>query len=138
MKNFYKHLILCGLFIFSITTINSQMASTDKRAKPDNPISEEYTGDWEFSAPDAPEGSTEGNVIIKTDGVIMTFDDLMAFPSSWVKVSNDSIIYQMDFDLATVLFSLKVIDKDNMSGKAVWKEGETVVVLRKKVPGVRI
>jgi hypothetical protein len=138
MKYFYKRLILCGLLVFSITSINGQMATPDKPAKPDIPIAEIYTGDWEFSAPDAPEGSTEGNVTIKTDGVIMTFDDLMAFPSSWVKVRNDSIIYQMDFDLATVLFSLKVVDKDNMTGKAVWKEGETAVVLRKKAVGVKI
>jgi hypothetical protein len=138
MKNFYNQLILCGLFIFSITRMNGQMGNTETSPVPDSSISEIFTGNWEFSAPDAPEGSTEGNITIGTDGVIMTFDDLVAFPSSWVKVSSDSIIYQMDFDLATVLFSLKVIDKDNMSGKAVWKEGETPVLLRKKVVGIKI
>jgi hypothetical protein len=138
MKNLYKHLILCGLFIFSITIINGQMGNPVNSPEPDSSISELYTGDWEFSAPDAPEGSTEGNITIKSDGVIMTFDDLVAFPSSWVRVRNDSLIYQMDFDLATVRFSLKVIDKDNMTGKAVWKEGQTAVILRKKVAGIKI
>jgi hypothetical protein len=138
MKNFYKQLIVCGLFIFSITGIHGQMANPEKSARPANEISEILTGDWEFSAPDAPEGSTEGDITINPDGVIMMFDDLVAFPSSWVKVSNDSIIYQVEFDLATVLFSLKVIDKDNMSGRAVWKEGQTAVVLRKKVVGIKI
>jgi hypothetical protein len=74
---------------------------------------------------------------MKPDAIIMSFDDIEEYPSSWIQVRNDSIIYQVKFDQATVVFSLKIIDKENMSGKAVWEDGETDVILRKRIVGVR-
>jgi len=78
---------------------------------------------------------------LKQDSAIMTFDGYEKFPSSWVKVKNDSIIYEVDFGDTNVVFSLKVIDDNTMSGKAVWDEGETPILLTKTEPkaiGVRI
>jgi hypothetical protein len=104
-------------------------------------IQKTYTGDWKFEAPDSPEGSTFGIVTLKQDSAIMTFDGYEKFPSSWVKVKNDSIIYEVDFGDTEVVFSLKIIDDYTMSGKAVWDEGETPILLTKTEPkaiGVRI
>jgi hypothetical protein len=105
-------------------------------------IQKTYTGDWKFEAPDSPEGSTFGIVTLKKDSAIMTFDGYEKFSSSWVKVKKDSIIYEVDFGDTKVVFSLKVNDDDNtMSGKAVWDEGETPILLSKTEPkaiGVRI
>ena len=104
-------------------------------------IQKTYTGDWKFEAPDSPEGSTSGIVTLKQNSAIMTFDGYEIFPSSWVKVKNDSIIYEVAFGDTNVVFSLKVIDDNTMSGKAVWDEGETPILLTKtepKVIGVRI
>jgi hypothetical protein len=125
MKHKIKLIALAGLLLFSWPAVKSQ-------------IEENFTGKWKFEAPNAPEGSTQGNIEIKTNAVIMTFDDLTQFPSSWVKVRNDSIIYETAFDLAKVQFSLKVIDKNNMAGKAVWEGGETPVILKKEVEGVKL
>lgn len=125
MKKFTNMLILFGLLFSGISSYNFQ-------------IKDNYTGDWSFEAPDAPEGSTAGKIVIQANAVIMSFDEDQEYPSSWVRVRNDSIIYQTDFDQATVLFSLKVNDESNMTGKAVWSHGETAIVLKKLIKGVKL
>jgi hypothetical protein len=92
----------------------------------------ELAGEWQFDAPNAPEGSTFGNVIIKNDTVTMVFEGAQRFPSDWVKVKQDSVIYQTSFESDVVRFSLKVVDDQNMSGKAVWQDGETPITLKRK------
>jgi len=126
MKNRFTHLVLAVILLLSVSFI------------PGVQINDNYTGKWKFEAPDAPEGSTSGNILIKTNIVVMSFDDFEEFPSSWVRFRNDSIIYETSFDLATVLFSLRVVDKNNMKGKAVWKDGETEITLKKTIIGVRL
>ncbi|HEX2922061.1 MAG TPA: hypothetical protein VHO50_12935 [Bacteroidales bacterium] len=101
-------------------------------------IDKKYTGKWTFEAPDAPEGSTKGSIEIRPGSVIMTFDEAVAFTSNWAKMKKDSLIYETTFDMATVLFSLRIIDDDNIKGKAVWKEGETSVYLKKAVVTVML
>lgn len=131
MKNKMKQLVLTGVLLLCMSLyINAQMGSAGAG---DSRIGETYTGEWKFEAPDAPEGSTKGGIQIKPDAVIMTFDDAVEFPSTWVKFRNDSIIYQVDFDAATVVFSVKIIDKYNMTGKAVWEEGESTFILKKNL-----
>jgi hypothetical protein len=125
MKSRIKQLILTGAFLFSLTLLNAQIKDT-------------YTGDWKFEAPNAPEGSQKGSIVIKTDAVIMSFDEFMQFPSQWVKVVNDSILYEVAFDDTTVHFALKATDSNNMIGKAVWDDGETPIILTKKIVGVKL
>ncbi len=125
MKNRFKQLALTALLCSGTLFINFQ-------------IHENYTGEWRFEAPKAPEGSTKGNIRIKSDAVIMSFDRLLEYPSTWVKMRNDSLIYQTEFDEATVLFSLKIVDKENMTGNAVWKDGETPVTFKRMIKGVRL
>lgn len=131
MKNKIRQLVTYGVLLLCLPIyINAQMGSAGRE---DSKIVETYTGEWKFEAPAAPEGSTKGDIEIKADAVIMTFDDAVVFPSTWVKFRNDSIIYQVDFDATTVVFSLKIIDKNHMTGKAVWEEGESPFILRKNL-----
>ena len=129
MKKRMLYLVLTGFLVLVSFVTFAQMQKT-------------YTGDWKFEAPDSPEGSTFGIVTLKQNSAIMTFDGYEKFPSSWVKVKNDSIIYEVDFGDTIVVFSLKVNKDDNtMSGKAVWDKGETPILLTKTEPkalGVRI
>lgn len=135
MKNNIKQLVLAGLFILCFPFfINAQMGRANRES---SMIEETYTGKWKFEAPNAPEGSTKGDIEIKPDAVIMTFDEAIDFPSNWVKFRNDSIIYQTAFDAATVVFSLKIIDRNKMTGKAVWEDGETEFILTKNL-GVKL
>lgn len=137
MKNNIKQLVIAGLLVICFPFNSSSQMKSGASENSDAMIKENYMGDWKFEAPDAPPGSTSGNLVIKADAIIMSFDDIQEYPSSWIKVRNDSIIYQVKFDQATVVFLLKVIDKDNMSGKAVWDDGETAVILKKRIVGVR-
>jgi hypothetical protein len=135
MKNKIKQLVLSSLFIFCFPFfINAQMGSASRES---SMIEEVYTGKWKFEAPNAPEGSTKGDIEIKPDAIIMTFDEAIDFPSNWVRFRNDSIIYQTAFDAATVVFSLKIIDKNKMAGKAVWEDGETDFIVTKNL-GVKL
>jgi len=95
-------------------------------------ISNTLHGDWTFDAPDAPEGSTFGVASLKADTVTMIFEGAMRFPSDWVKASGDSIIYETSFEKDKVRFSLKIIDDQNLGGKAVWENGETPITFKRK------
>ncbi len=53
-------------------------------------------------------------------------------PSSWLKAKGDSIIYTSNVDGEIVLFSLKIKDKTNINGDAVWSTGQTEMILTKK------
>lgn len=91
------------------------------------------TGNWKFEAPTAPDGYTYGIMAIKKDSVITQFTDgNYKFPSNWVKLKSDSIIFESDINGTTVVFSLKINDNKKVSGNAVWNEGETLMILTKK------
>ena len=76
---------------------------------------------------------TFGIISFNKDSVFMTFPDSnYKFPSSWIKVKSDSIVYETNIDGASVLFSLKIIDRQNGTGNAVWIDGKTLMILTKK------
>jgi len=90
-------------------------------------------GNWTFEAPTAPEGFNYGVIEFKKDSVLMQFTDgQYKLSSNWVKVKNDSIKYESTVDGTSVLFSLKVVDKQKISGNAVWEGGETSMILTRK------
>ncbi|HEX2970461.1 MAG TPA: hypothetical protein VHO46_15295 [Bacteroidales bacterium] len=133
MKNKIRQLTVSGILLLSLPLfLNAQMGNANtSSARSEAKIEDSYTGNWKFEAPNAPEGSTEGDIVIKPEEVIMTFDNAVGFPSKWIKFRNDSIIYQTVFDGATVVFSVKIIDRNNMKGKAVWDDGETEFIMKK-------
>jgi hypothetical protein len=115
-----KSFLLCSILLLGSLSTNAQ-------------IKEPYIGNWRFEAPTAPDGYTYGIITFKKDSVFSAFTDKnYTFPSNWIKVKSDSIIYGSNIDGETVLFSLKVIDKLKVTGNAVWSGGETLMILTKK------
>jgi hypothetical protein len=95
-------------------------------------INKTYTGNWSFTAPSAPDEYMSGVIELKKDSAIITFTDMSyRFPSNWVKVKNDSLLFETTINNDAVLFSLK-LDKKNITGNAIWSEGETQMILTKK------
>lgn len=120
-----KRKIIQSFILVSILLSGS--LSTNAQIKP------AYIGNWSFETPAAPEGFTSGILTLNKDTVFMAFTDgTTRFPSNWIKVTNDSIIYESDIDGTIVLFSLKIQDKSKITGNAVWNEGETIMNLTKK------
>jgi hypothetical protein len=96
-------------------------------------IKETYLGNWKFEAPTAPDGFTYGTIILKKDSVLTAFTDGdYRFPSNWIIVRTDSVMYESDIDGTTVLFSMKIVDKLNIKGNAVWSGGETLMIVTRK------
>ncbi|NTU95388.1 MAG: hypothetical protein HGA52_04985 [Bacteroidales bacterium] len=90
-------------------------------------------GKWSFDAPGAPDGYTYGLIEISKDSVKTSFTTSnFKFPSIWVKAKNDSVTYKASIDGTDVIFSLKLENETSIKGNAVWYEGETLMILRKK------
>jgi hypothetical protein len=121
MKNKMLKLFLPGLIMLFVSIpSNAQTKET-------------YRGKWSFVAPSAPEGFTNGIIEIKKDSVYIAFTDgNYRFPSNWIKVKGDSLIYESSINSEAVLFSLKMTEKLKITGNAVWSGGETLMVLTKK------
>jgi hypothetical protein len=120
-----KNKILQLLLIISVSFIGS--LSTNAQVKV------AYLGNWSFIAPTAPDGYTFGIIEIKKDSVNTSFTELKyKVPSIWIKVENDSITYKAIVDDTDVLFSLKIENEANIKGNAVWSDGETQMILKKK------
>ena len=119
-RKIFQLILLVPIFLFASLTSNAQ-------------VKQAPAGSWSFESPDAPEGYTYGILDLKKDSAFMTFTNgTSRYPSSWIKVRNDSIIYQTDINGTIVLCSLKIIDKQKITGKAVWSDGETSMNLTKK------
>jgi hypothetical protein len=92
-----------------------------------------HTGKWSFDAPTAPDGYTFGMMDLKKDSVIMTFVNANdKYPSSWIKVKADSLIYSTVIDGEDVLFSLDITNNDTIKGNAVWSDGQTKMIIKRK------
>ena len=113
-------LLVMPLLLFGSLSAKAQIKTT-------------YFGSWSFSAPTAPEGYTYGTIEIKKDSITTFFTGLnYKVPSIWVKVKNDSITYKSLVDDAEVLFSLKIENQTSIKGDAVWADGQTQMILKKK------
>lgn len=121
-----KSKILQLLLIISVSLIGSLSTTAQVKAA--------YLGNWSFVAPTAPEGYTYGIIEIKKDSLNTSFTELKyKVPSIWVKVKNDSITFKAIVDDTDVLFSLKIENATNIKGNAVWDDGETEMILKKKM-----
>ena len=121
-----KSKILQLLLIISVSLIGSLSTTAQVKAA--------YLGNWSFVAPTAPEGYTYGIIEIKKDSLNTSFTELKyKVPSIWVKVKNDSITFKAIVDDTDVLFSLKIENTTNIKGNAVWDDGETQMILKKKM-----
>ncbi|HEX2970460.1 MAG TPA: hypothetical protein VHO46_15290 [Bacteroidales bacterium] len=120
MKTKLIHLFLTGFLFLSVSIISNSQVIGD------------LLGEWSFDAPQAPEGATFGQAIIKADTVIMRFEGGLQFPSDWVKSDKDSIVYETTFDEVKVKFALKIIDEQTLAGKAIHSDGDVPITFRRK------
>ena len=112
-------IVVSVLFIVSLSA-NGQI----KRA---------HVGNWNFNIPTEVSGFSNGIMDFKKDSIIITFTgDTFKYPSTWVKVKKDSVIFEINIQGEDVLCSLKIENRKNIKGNAVWSFGETIVILKKE------
>lgn len=96
-------------------------------------INKVYRGKWIFEAPAGNPGFTDGLIEFKKDSVFTIFTNMSyKFPSTWIKVKKDSIIFESNINGYDVLSSLKIENKISMRGICVWRSGQSKLILRKK------
>lgn len=88
----------------------------------------ELTGTWRCQAPSAPAGYTSSIMEITCDSVTVTFTgDDNPYAATILKFDSDSLIFIINGLDAKCVFRAE--DSKSMSGKAVWPEGESPLIL---------
>jgi hypothetical protein len=117
------------LFILIVLTIACINLSAQTSIVNHNPV-----GKWDFEAPTAPGGYTEGVVEVTsvTDKLAATISftgNDFKYPVDNVKFENDSLNIKLNIDGSDVNIKIKFNDSDKMSGVAVTNDGEIPLVL---------
>ena len=86
-------------------------------------------GKWKFSAPDAPYGYEAGTIEVKKaddkyTATIMFEDFDYKFEGEKVKFADDKLSLSLYLDGEDIYLVMKFTDKDKLSGKAIYSEGE--------------
>ena len=106
------------------------VAVLDNHSK-NNPV-----GTWKFEAPYAPEGYTTGKIIVgfaeqkHTASMSFTGSEYV-LPGEKVIASNDSVLFSIYLEGQDIKVMLKMVSDTNMTGKAVYSEGEVPLALSK-------
>jgi hypothetical protein len=88
-------------------------------------------GDWNAEAPEAPPGFNTSIMTVHEDSVFTTFaGETIIYSSTLIRFNADSLIFEING--LDVLCTLKVEDKNKMTGNAVWEGGETRLFLTKQ------
>ena len=104
---------------------------SEKEVKP-SPL-----GTWKFAAPSAPEAYNSGNIVVgftdQKHTTTMSFTGSeYKFPGENVKtVNDDSVSFSIYIEGEYVKVMLKVESDTNMTGKAVYSEGEHLLHFQK-------
>ena len=85
-------------------------------------------GKWKFSAPDAPYPYGTGSLVVKLDGedlrVTLAFQDVAyQFPGESVEFEEDVLAFNIYLDGEDIFLSMKFVDEDKLSGRAIYSEG---------------
>jgi hypothetical protein len=135
-----KMLILCELkitimkrIILTSFMMLSLLATTV--AQENNSQKKDPVGYWKFEAPYAPEGYTAGAIsVTSADNVLsatMSFSSMeFKFPAV-VKSVSDSLFLSVNLEGQFVQISLKLLDNENMTGKAVYTDGSVPLTLKR-------
>jgi len=109
----------------------SVMAVSGQNSSKNNPV-----GTWKFEAPYAPEGYTTGKIIVgfaeqkHTASMSFTGSEYV-LPGEKVIASNDSVLFSIYLEGQDIKVMLKMVSDTNMTGKAVYSEGEVPLALSK-------
>jgi hypothetical protein len=93
-------------------------------------------GTWKFAAPYAPEGYNTGIIVVGFEDqkhtTTMSFTGSeFKFPGENVKALNDSVLFSIYLQGEDVKVMLKIESDTNMTGKAVYSQGEVPLALSK-------
>lgn len=123
MKN--RILTLIAVLFISVIAVNAQ--NSGKK----NPI-----GTWKFAAPYAPEGYSSGTIVFgnadqKNTATMSFTGSEYKMQGDNLKMKKDSICYSIFLEGQDIKVLLKVESDTNMTGKAVYSEGEVPLTLSK-------
>ncbi len=109
----------------SVIAVNGQNITKN------NPV-----GTWKFEAAYAPEGYTSGTIVVgladQKHTTTMSFTGSeYVLPGEKVKAVNDSVLFSINLEGQDVKVMLKMVNDTNMTGKAVYSEGEVPLILTK-------
>ena len=101
-----------------------------------NLVKNNPVGTWKFAAPFAPEGYTSGTIIVgfaeKNHTATMSFSGSEnILPGEKVTANNDSVLFSVFLEGQDIKVLLKMVSDTNMTGKAVYSEGEVPLTLTK-------
>ena len=113
-------MIISFLFVIGVNGQNSNKI---------NPV-----GTWKFAAPYAPEGYSSGKIVVgfaeQKHTTTMSFTgNEYKLPGDNVKTVNDSIMFSVFLEGQDIKVMLKMVSDTNMTGKAVYSEGEVPLAL---------
>jgi hypothetical protein len=101
-----------------------------------NNIKSNSVGTWKFEAPYAPEGYTSGKIILgvaeQKNTASMSFTGTeYVLPGEKVVALKDSVLFSIYLEGQDIKVMLKMVSDTNMTGKAVFSEGEVPLALSK-------
>jgi len=113
-------MVISFLFVIGVNGQNSNKI---------NPV-----GTWKFAAPYAPEGYSSGKIVVgfaeQKHTTTMSFTgNEYKLPGDNVKTVNDSIMFSVFLEGQDIKVMLKMVSDTNMTGKAVYSEGEVPLAL---------
>jgi hypothetical protein len=123
-------IITLFMLLFFSTSIISAQSSPDKKS----PL-----GRWKFEAPLAPEGYNSGSIDFSfaenkySTAISMTGSDYV-ITGDKTKVVNDTVTFVVLIDGNEIAISLKQESTVQMTGKAVYSEGEIQLTLSRETP----
>ena len=120
-----KNRILTAILISFLFVIGANGQSTAKI----NPV-----GTWKFEAPYAPEGYSQGTIVVgiadqKTTTTMSFTGSEFKLQGENVKAVKDSVMFSVYLEGQDIKVMLKVVSDTNMTGKAVYSEGEVPLAL---------
>jgi len=121
-----KGILIILSLIFSLPLLMAQ----------NNLVKNNPVGTWKFAAPYAPEGYTSGTIVVgfaeKKHTASMSFTgNEYKLPGEKVTAANDSVLFSVFLEGQDIRVLLKMVSDTNMTGKAVYSEGEVPLTLTK-------
>jgi hypothetical protein len=96
-------------------------------------VNEKFIGNWSFECLLAPAGFNEGLIEIQMDSVFTRYPGSdYRFSSRWVKMENDTLIFNVDINGEMVVCRLLAVEENKLAGTAGTMEDESPLILTKK------
>jgi len=119
-----KGILIIVSIIFSLPILMAQNSEVKN-----NPV-----GTWKFAAPYAPEGYTSGTIVVgfaekKHTATLSFTGSEYKLMGDKVTSAKDSVLFSVFLEGQDIKVLLKIVSDTNMTGKAVYSEGEVPLTL---------